>query len=97
MSKEDELKKLPRTFMSPAYVREVEPGTFAMYRDITVEENGKREKFGKPIGPMGLFRKAKEGEKIDFLTSLPDGTVVQLHRFYPPSEEPVLPPDFQPK
>jgi hypothetical protein len=96
MSKEDELKNLPRTFMEPAYVREVEPGTFAMYRDIVVEENGKREKSGKPIGPMGLFRQAKKGETVDFMTSKPDGTVIQLHRFYPPREE-IFPPGFEPK
>jgi hypothetical protein len=74
--------------MSPAYVRESEPGVYAMYRDIMVEDDeGNREKFGKSIGPMYLLRIAKSGESVDFLTSLSDGTVLQLHRFYPPQGE----------
>lgn len=95
LEKRPDLKNLPRTFMGPAYVREVEPGTFAMYRDITVEEDGKREKFGKPIGPMGLFRRAKDGETVDF-TTVKEDKVIQLHRFYPPREK-ITPPGFEPK
>jgi hypothetical protein len=96
IQKKWDVKNLPKTFMSPAYVVEKEPGVFAMYRDVTIEENGVREKFGKPIGPMYLFRECKASEKEDFLTSRPDGTVLRLWRFHPPKEE-ILPPDFQPK
>ena len=92
MSKEPEIpqrkfdpKKLPRTFMSPAYLEEPEGGYFLMYRDITVEtdeysETGERlrEKLGKRIGPIGRFRIAREGEQVDFTTSRPDGTVLLL-------------------
>lgn len=83
---DEDIKKLPRTFMSPAYVLEREPGVYAMYRDIEIEENGVREKTGKKIGPMFLLREAKVTECVDFITSKPDGTVIQLFRFHPPRE-----------
>jgi hypothetical protein len=36
---------MPRTFASPAFLREVEPGTFMLYRSVEVEtEAGGREK-----------------------------------------------------
>ena len=89
-------KNLPKTFMGPAYFLEKEPGVYAMYRDVTVEENGEREKFGKPIGPMFLCRECKQNEKEDFVTSLPDGTVVRLWRIHPPKEA-ILPPGYEPK
>jgi hypothetical protein len=88
--------KIPRTFMSPGYVREVEPGTYALYRDILVEENGVKEKMGKPVGPLALLRPARPDEKEDFFTMTPDGQPLKLVRFYPPKEE-LVPPDFQPK
>ena len=96
--KNEDIKKLPRTFMGPAYVLEKEPGVFAMYRDILIEENGVKEKYGKPIGPMFLLRPAKKDEPVDFMTSRADGTVIQLHRFHPPRPvEDMLPPDYQAK
>lgn len=103
MSDEDKLiqrkfdtKNLPKTFMSPAYIVEKEPGVFAMYRDIYMEENGNKEKWGKPIGPMYLFRICTQDEKEDFLSSRTDGEVLRLKRIWPVQED-VLPPDFQVK
>lgn len=78
--------KIPRTFMSPAYVEE-QDDLFVMYRDILVETDQPdgaggflREKMGKRIGPMMRFRLARDGESVDFLSSRPDGQVLQLHR-----------------
>ena len=96
IQKKWDTKNLPKTFMSQAYIVEKEPGVFAMYRDILIEENGVKEKWGKPIGPMYLFRECKMGEKEDFLSSRADGTVLRLWRFHPPKEE-LIPPGFQPK
>ena len=89
-------KGLPKTFMAPAYIVEKEPGVFVMYRDILVEENGVKEKWGKPIGPIMMFRECKKDEKEDYLSSRTDGTVLRLWRTHPPKEE-ILPPDFQMK
>lgn len=62
-----------RTFMSPAFIREVERGTFGLFRSIEVEE--KDERTGKvtreklrDVGPIGLFRECVGGERED-LTS----------------------------
>jgi hypothetical protein len=92
----------PRTFMTPAYIREVEPGLYEMYRDVEIEENGKREKFGKSIGPIMVLRpmtNQEKGEKPDFISSAPDGSLLELKRI--DSRRPELidmfPPDFQPK
>ena len=78
-------KEIPRTWMSRAYVEEVENGTFQMFRDVLVETDQKdfdgaplREKMGKRIGPMFTFRVAQEGERADFMTNRPDGTVLML-------------------
>ena len=96
IQKKWDTKNLPKTFMGPAYVLEKEPGTYAMYRNVEIEENGVREKFGKPIGPLFLFRVAGEKENEDFITSKPDGTVIRLKRTWPeiPDE---LPADFKAK
>jgi hypothetical protein len=58
-----------------------------MYRDIEVDENGKREKFGKSIGPVMVLRPARKGEKVDFITSTPSGEVIELHRIDAPKPE----------
>ena len=83
--------EVPRTFMAPAHVEERADGVFEMFREILVEtnevgEDGQflREKFGKRIGPMMRFSVAVEGESADFTTSRPDGTVLLLHRIWPP-------------
>lgn len=58
-----------RTFLTGAYLLEMEPGTFGLYRHLEVQfldpSDGKvkREKRGKPIGPLGLFRPALKGEE----------------------------------
>lgn len=89
----------PRTFMTPAYIREVENGLYEMWRDVEIEENGKREKFGRSIGPIMVLRPAAKGEKVDFISSRPDGEVLELHSISGPKNEltDILPPDFQPK
>ena len=89
-------KSLPKTFMAPAYILEKEPGVFAMYRDILMEENGTKEKWGKPIGPIMVFRECKKDEKEDYLSSRADGTVLRLWRTHPPKEE-IAPPGFDTK
>lgn len=83
--KQGRVIEIPRTFMSRAYVEEHD-SIFEMYRDIleeTKEPDGAggflREKKGR-IGPMMVFREAKDGEQIDFQSSRPDGTVIMLHR-----------------
>ena len=81
---------LPRTFMSPAYFEEAEKGVFVMYRDVLVETDERdfdgtrlREKLGKRIGPMFRCRLAEIGERADFTTSRPDGTVLMLVKLEP--------------
>lgn len=79
--------KLPRVFASPAYLSEPEPGLFRLRRDVLVETDGPpdaegnrpREKMGKAI-ELGEFRIAQLGERADFTTSRPDGTVLLLVR-----------------
>jgi hypothetical protein len=94
LSKEEVEKQVPRSYMSPAYV-EKRDGQYVMYRDILVETDKPdgaggfyREKLGRRIGPMMILRVAKDGEEIDFVTSMTDGTVLPLHRVYPPREQP---------
>ena len=82
-----DINNLPRTIMSPAYVTEKEPGVFAMYRDFLLEENGVRTLFGKPLGPMFLFRRAKDKEPVDFITSTESGEEIKLFRYWPPAAE----------
>ena len=81
------IKDLPRSFMSPAYVEEIDTGVFAMYRDIMIEtnqvgEDGKRlrEKFGKRIGPVMMLREATKTEDPDFTTSRSTGEVLMLKK-----------------
>lgn len=90
--KVEEIKKqVPKSFMSPAYVEEKEPGIYAMYRDILIETDQPdgvggfmREKLGKRIGPMYVFRVCRKGEEPDFTTSKSDGTVILLWQTHPP-------------
>lgn len=84
-------KQVPKTFMSPAYVEERD-GVYAMYRDILVETNKPdgvggfyREKLGKRIGPMFLFRPCRPGEEPDFITSK-DGQPLLLFQIHPVKE-----------
>lgn len=79
-----EKPNVPRTFLTPAYCVELERGTFGLFRHVEIEdpETRVREKFGERIGPIWLLREAKIGEEADFITSRPDGTVIQLVKFY---------------
>ena len=96
IQKKWDTKNLPKTFMGAAYLVEKDQGTYGLYRDVVIEENGVREKFGKPIGPLYLFRECKQHEKEDMITSRTDGSVIRLWRFHPPKEE-ILPPGYEPK
>ncbi len=65
-----EKKDVPRTFLSKAYIVELEKGLWGLYRDVLVETNefdkeGKpiREKVGKPLGPIGVLREMQKGEE----------------------------------
>ena len=66
-----EKKKVPRTFLSKAYIMELEKGLWGLYRDLLVETDVKdektgdqiREKVGKPLGPIGLLREMQKGEE----------------------------------
>ncbi len=87
-------RDIPRTFMSPAYFEEREPGIFEMYRDILLETDLPdgaggffREKVGKRIGPMFVCRPIREGEEPDFTTSLPDGRRILLKKVDQKREE----------
>ena len=57
-----------RIFLEPAYLVEVEKGTYGLYRNVVMEffdkEKGKpvREKL-KAVGPIGLFREAQNDEE----------------------------------
>lgn len=59
--------KIPRTWWSAAYLKEEEPGTFILYRDMLVEEivDGKpmREKVGAPVQVGKPLREAMKGEE----------------------------------
>lgn len=67
-----------RVFLSPAYLTVLERGMglYGLYRNVEVEEPGKdgkpvREKL-RAIGPIGVFREAREGERIDLRTVHPE-------------------------
>jgi hypothetical protein len=69
--------QLARTFASPAYLVEVEAKTFGLYRNITQlnEQTGQKEKVGKPIGPLALFRECEGNEQPDLRTQIGDRAV----------------------
>lgn len=83
MSIDKKLKKdtkIPRTFASAAYLQEVEKGTFQLFRDLYVMENGEKEKIGKPI-PVGFpLREVEKGEeqRVVIKTVHPN-TMKELH------------------
>lgn len=68
--------EVPRTFLSPAFLVEVEPRIFGLYRSLEMEEfdqkNGcsSREKI-KDIGPISLFRECERDEKEDLVSFHP--------------------------
>lgn len=78
-------KPVKRTFLSKAYLRELEPGTFGLFRNLEVEEvdpkTGQpvREKVGRPIGPIGLLREAAKGEEAQ----------VVLRTYHPTQNRPI--------
>lgn len=72
--------KMPRTFLSPAYLVEVEKGTYGLYRHLMVldESTGNKEKVGKPIGPIVLFREAKGQDTVHMRSTTNDGRPINL-------------------
>ena len=84
MNMTKEKQKVPRTFLTAAYLQEVEKGVFGLFRNIEVEEpnerTGKavREKV-KAVGPISLLREARKGEEEKIV----------LHSFHPVSKRPI--------
>lgn len=76
MESKKQKDKVPRTFLSPAFLAEVEPKLFGLYRSIEVEEFDRqkghpvREKI-KNVGPIGLFRECEGEEKEDLMSFHP--------------------------
>lgn len=72
--------KMPRTFRSPAYIVEVEKGTYGLYFNILQldESTGMKEKVGKPIGPVVLFREAKGQDPVHMRSTTKDGRPINL-------------------
>ena len=102
MTEEEKIKyekieqQVPKTFMSPAYIEEREPNVYAMFRDILVETKDPdgvggfmREKMGKRIGPMLIFRTCKKGEQPDYISSKPDGSPLFLWQMFPQKQSPL--------
>jgi hypothetical protein len=54
----DKKPKMPKTFLSPAYIKVLEKNLYGLFRNLEVEEKGQREKL-REIGPIKLLRKAK--------------------------------------
>lgn len=71
---------MPRTFMSRAYLLPMEKNLYGLYRNIEVEdpETGKREKAGKPIGPIRVLRPIRRGE---------DQSLVRVRTVHPKTGE----------
>lgn len=64
MSEEEKKEEVPnidgyRYFYSKAYLLPIDKGLYGLYRSMIAEEvaTGKREKTGKPIGPIKILRK----------------------------------------
>lgn len=60
--------KVPRTFLSKAWLKEEEPGVYQLYSNMLVEghdQSGQkvREKIGKPIPRGRPLREASKGEE----------------------------------
>lgn len=70
---EKEVPKLPRIYLSKAYLKEVELNLFGLFRDCMVEdpETGHSEKTGRTIGPIALLRPVEKGEQATLRTVHP--------------------------
>jgi hypothetical protein len=61
-------KKMPRTFMSPAFLKVIEKNTYGLYRSVEVETFDRkrgypvRESAGE-IGPIRVLREMETGEE----------------------------------
>lgn len=66
----------PRFFLSPAFIQEVEPKLYGLFRSVESEEFDRekgrpvREKI-KDVGPIGLFREVEGSEKEDLVSFHP--------------------------
>jgi len=69
MEDEKPATKIPRTFMSKAWLKEEEPGVYQLYNNLLVEgtdpKTGEKvkEKVGKPFPRGRPLREAKKGEE----------------------------------
>jgi hypothetical protein len=54
-----------RVFMSRAYLLPIDKDLFGLYRHLEEEDKdtGKREKLGKPIGPIKVLRRKRPSDK----------------------------------
>jgi hypothetical protein len=70
---EEEKPKVARTWMSKAYLIQVEKNLYGLYRHLEQEnpDTGLREKVGKPIGPIRLLRPAKGDDQVVIRTVHP--------------------------
>lgn len=56
---EEEKPKVPKTYLTKAYVKQLEKGLYGLFRNLEFEDDkGVREKV-KEIGPIRLLREAK--------------------------------------
>jgi hypothetical protein len=78
-----ESPKMPRTFASRAYLREVDPGTFLLFRSIEVETtDGGREKQAEiQVSPRPLrrFDPKTDDERQVVLKTVHPSTAEVLH------------------
>ena len=61
-------KKVPRTFLSPAYLKVIEDKTFGLFRSVTIEEFDRTRGYpvrvpAGEIGPIRVLREAEPGEE----------------------------------
>lgn len=80
MSEENDLTRevpdVPRTFLSRAYLLQLEPGLYGLFRDVLQEdpESGRREKVGKPLGPIRLLRKKERPDETTVIRTVHPST-----------------------
>lgn len=66
----------PRVFASPAFLKALEKDLYGLFRSIETEEKDERtgavvrEKV-KDVGPLALFREAREGDEVSMRTVHP--------------------------
>ncbi|MBV8068287.1 MAG: hypothetical protein JO270_00180 [Acidobacteriaceae bacterium] len=56
-----------RVFMTRAYLKPIDKELYGLFRDVVEEDaaTGKREKLGKPIGPIKVLRKKRQTDPVE--------------------------------